>query len=128
MAGFNKTNALQVAHQLDRAMPALRFAFDYCAESHDPLIKERAAGALFALAGQYAALGRQREWAETLYELVVRCSAAGEPAVQEIIGRALEVYPALLTSLPPPSHTLDSEYNRQGFIGILEESGDQPFM
>ena len=126
MAVYNKATGLRDAGERTRAMTALRFAFDHCAESHDSLIKERGARALFSLAGEHIALDHVEEWAATLHELAVRCGTAAEPAVQEIICKALEVCPVLLTSLPPAAHSLLSDYNRQMFLSILQEFGNRP--
>ena len=126
MAVYNKATTFSEAGDHERAIQEFRSAFNYCGKSPDPVVRERAARALFNLSGEYLALERTNEWLTTLDEFLVRCGPAPEPAIQTLVGRAIDMYPPLLTRLPPASHTKRSEYHAQTYIGILDEFNQHP--
>ena len=126
MAVYNKAIAFGEAGDRERAIEEYRTAFNYLGKSPDPVVRERAARALFNLSGEYYGLGRTDEWLATLEALAVRCGPAPEPAIQTLVGQAIEMCPPLLTRLPPASHTKRSEYHAQSYLSILDEFNQHP--
>lgn len=126
LAVYNKATTFGEAGDRERAIEEYRAAYNYCGKSPDPVVRERAARALFNLSGEYYGLGRTDEWLATLEALAVHCGPAPEPAIQTLVGQAIEMCPALLTRLPPASHTKRSEYHAQTYLSILDEFNQHP--
>ncbi len=117
MALYNKGIALQDARRWLDAVDAFGVTTSHCKDDTDSAIKVRVALSLGGAVACLIELQRFEEVVAVLTELIEKFESSPEPAIQQVIGKYILLFPQLLTKLRPAAHAANLPSN----IRVLEE-------